>query len=381
MRPTSNNVLMTGSSGSGKSYFITDCIVRDWLPYSPATIITNLPVGLVPEDHFCPPKYEGETFIERISEYSGIDASNRLKLIDADMLRKWELGRGGPWDLEIGTSTYLIVDELALYCHMNLDPEVLQKWIDWLGHARHANVRNLFITQTLQKVPRPIHYEFGERWQFMDTANEPGMYGVAEGDWNQLLSKWKKFEVGSTQCIVRNNEGGTYTQRKGVEPFRVRRIREVFELYDSFNAPTDDADGVPRTFLFEILTWRQLLGWFMGRNRWFCFKVMMFFMFVFGFGFYRFGDQIFERGKDVQQVEAIKEGEVVAAIPQVKRRERKSDDVRVIGHVGRLGFAVRGNARMLVLSPKGEGERVGADVSSAGSSSRNEDRIGSGRSD
>lgn len=274
LRPTQNNVLLKGTSGCGKSYFLVDWIVSDILPFSDATIITNLPLGLVPETHFAPPKFEGETFLDRIYEQVP-RGQGRIELLTLEDLEPWRNGSSGPWDLDVTGETYLIVDEFADYCHVHHKQAALMQWIEWFAKARHKNVWNIVSPQNDRKIPQKIKIEFGERWQLSDTAGHEMAFGILEGDFNQVISKVIGRDVSATQVIVRTDEGGTLSA-KG-RPHRISRHPSGYRLYDSFSAPVVGQDGHSRSKPWERLSWPLFMSWFIARNKWFVIKAFAFF--------------------------------------------------------------------------------------------------------
>lgn len=267
MRPTQNNVFVSGSSGSGKTYYFVDWIVHDLIPWGNSTIVTNFPLGVVPSSHFDPPKFDGETFVDRISKYTRQDCSERIVVLDDETQRRWEAGQGGPWELELSGEVFLILDEFAGFCRVGMDDRQKDKWIDWLAKARHRNVHNLMISQSSQKIPRNVFLEFGEKWQLSDTAAQmiPGLF-CAEGDVYQLVSKLIRTEYAKTQCMVRLNEGGTWTGKDEMPVKRVTRSRKIFRLYDSFSSPEVGGESSNRSKEWEVLSWPSLIVWFADRN-------------------------------------------------------------------------------------------------------------------
>lgn len=363
MRPTQNNVLAIGPSGSGKTYFFVDWIVKELIPFSEAKIVTNFPFGRVNEDHFKPPAYDGETFVDRMTARTGIDCSERIELIDVDVLERWRRGEGGPWDIETSGETYFLIDEIALYLHLDQKKDCVIDWRNHFGHARHYNCWNICITQTTQKLPRNVLYEFGERWCFSDTAPHDGAFGVSHGDWNTLLSKAFKREVGSTQCLVRLNEGGTYSQRKDAKPFEVARKTSGFELYNSFSATTTEHEGESRDKLWQRLSWGQLLRWFMGRNRWFMVKVVFAGMVCsLGLAVVAWLNLSFGASEPVAKkaFSVIKKGVGNEEKIELEFEEKRGREF--IGRVGRFGFGVDGHRRLLVRAQGREGELVGSSL-------------------
>ena len=363
MRPTQNNVLAIGPSGSGKTYFFVDWIVREVIPFTKAKIVTNFPFGLVNEDHFKPPQFDGETFVDRMTDRTGIDCASRIELIDVDVLERWRAGQGGPWDIETNGETFFLIDEIALYLHMDQSKDCIIEWRNHFGHARHYNCWNICITQTTQKLPRNVLYEFGERWCFSDTAPHEGAFGVSHGDWNTLLSKVFQREVGATQCLVRLNEGGTYSQRKDAKPFEVARRTSGFELYNSFSATTAEHEGDSREKLWERLSWFQLLRWFVSRNRWFMLK-LVFSGFVCLLGFV-----VLQWLSSVN--ESAEEKPVSGQSLEVRKRDVRKSKIEVgsgnrgpafVGRVGGFGFAVDGKRRLLVRAQGRSGEFSGPAV-------------------
>ena len=271
MRPTQNNVFISGSSGSGKSYFIIDWICHDLIPWGNATIITNLPIGVVPQSHFEPPNFEGETFVDRIVKHTRQECADRFVVLDDETLEAWENAEGGPWDLELPPGEkYLILDEFANYCSIGLQEknrDTFERWTKWLAKARHANCHNLMISQNSQKIPRRIFAEFGEKWQMADTGSfvVPRL-NCLEGDVNQLVSKALRTEYAVTQCKIRINEGGTWTDADELPIYRVRRSRKIFRLYDSFSAPEIGGESSNRTKEWEVFSWPRMMAWFASRN-------------------------------------------------------------------------------------------------------------------
>ena len=371
MRPTNNNVQIIGTSGSGKSYWIVDWLAKEILPYTRSRIITNLPLGIVPDDHMEPPNFLGETFVDRLSAVAGFDLSDRVFFVGAETSSRWKNGQGGPWELgivKLPQSTYLILDEFSDICHKFHDRKLTQQWINWFGKARHLRCFNLCITQTKKKVPPQILAEFSEIWQFSQTSSKivPGL-NVPEGDLDQFRSKFLGESIATTQVIVRTDEGGTIKALRDCPVFRTTRRSAGYRLYDSFSSPdldedhAEDDDAIEGADLepWQTHNWLELLGWFSRRNPGALFKLGFFIVLFIIAGMYVFG---------VIDVFPSKTESAKKKLPSLKILSKASETVGddpvsdyrpqgVVGFVGGREWVVNGDRRGL-FDPSSEGEDI-----------------------
>lgn len=272
-------MLTIGVAGSGKTYrrcahfllteFLPDGVGRHW---------SNFPLGVVPQDHTFPPAEEGETFVDRLAVESAkrmnCDADeirDRIKLIPADELKRWESGESGPWEFfanEDLQDCHIAIDEIHNFCSTESKSAVKQAWMQWLGEIRHRGCTVEFISQVEQKVPKEIRRECGMelRLTSCETERDP-FFKVFYADWLELVGKitgrWQPWLVERYKSsALSTGHGANFSEgtKYPILPF-------YFQFYDSFSAPQKGGKkGKARTRQYERRSWPSLLWWFYSRN-------------------------------------------------------------------------------------------------------------------
>lgn len=270
--------LTTGEAGSGKSYarcaqFITDRFLRD----HDGPHVSNFPLGVVPEDHSFPPEYEGETFRERIARSAAkrhrLDESElleRIELIPAEELVRWETGESGPWEYFEGRNLqdmHIAIDEVHNYCPSKGEARRRERWQQWLGEIRHQGATVEFMTQTLMKAAKELRDEAGLHIEVKNTETERDpLFGILLGDWYELRAG---FITGRYSSNVMEQERRSADGRS--RNWTARRIFALdpwyFRFYDSFSKPQKGGNrGRAQRRQFEKLSRAKLLWWFISSN-------------------------------------------------------------------------------------------------------------------
>lgn len=264
------STLLTAPAGTGKSYLVTKEAV-ELLREESVTIITNMPWGEVPETHSTPPAFDGETFVDRISEYIGRDVSHQIRLIPADVLKDWrDYKGGGPWiwlDDEDLSGCRVILDEAHNYAPRTGAQHKAREWQQFCGELRHRGASVLFVTQHPAKLAREIINECGIRFALVNCeAERDPFFGIELRYWYELRAKLTGSYVAAFAKIELRDIDGSKSKRSNVERFA--RDPEIFKLYDSFSAPQAGGHGATLEHVREFSRrgWVSLLWWFGSRN-------------------------------------------------------------------------------------------------------------------
>lgn len=269
--------LTCGPAGTGKS--LRRCamfLVDEFLPNRESHLWTNYPIGEVPENHTYPPKYDGETFVDRIaaavSRVSGKSEEStreRIHIIPDDEIAKWKTGASGPWeffaDKDISNS-YLAIDEIHNFCGRRTRSNIVHKWGQFLGEIRHRGARAEFLSQNPQKVSKDLMYELEVRVRMVaaDERRVP-LLRIRMGD---LYELWAGFVSGKYESIIweilERDTGGRF-RRETAESFR--KDPYYYQFYDSFCAPVQGGvAGQLDKHEFEKRSKWGLIKWFAWRN-------------------------------------------------------------------------------------------------------------------
>ena len=274
--------LLTAPAGTGKSYFVTLDIVKEFLPSSSGRVFTNMPFGVVPDGHTAPPNYPGETFADRIGDYvakrSKLDAAGvaeRINLIDRETLQSWmrdgkKSDITGPWDYFEGfdlENDLIVIDEAHNFVGRTHTREKKRLWMEFVGELRHRGHSAIqFVTQSPNKLAKEIIDECGLRQALVDAEEERDpFFGIRLAYWYELRAKLTgKY----TSCFVRIDLRDIDGKKKKSHVVRVPRKPEIFALYDSFNATeAGEAGSAGRSVReYEKRGWLSFLWWFFSRN-------------------------------------------------------------------------------------------------------------------
>lgn len=255
----------TGTPGTGKSYLRCPVfLINEFLPDSTGVHYSNFPIGEVNADHKWPPKFPGETFIERIAECvaanTGRDASEfekRMQIIPEDELKKWEndvefvtvdpeTGKrrselrpeSGPWEYFKDKSlagAHIAIDECHNFIGRKHSKKHREMWQAWLGEIRHQGATVEFLSQSHMKVAKEIAYEAALRRTLESTEDlRPPWFGFPLREWYnvkaKITGKYSRMIV-ITEKVERNE--------RWVQNHReiVMLRAEYFRFYNSFNKP------------------------------------------------------------------------------------------------------------------------------------------------
>ena len=270
--------ITTGESGSGKSYALVRWVTETFLKEPDGRFISNLPLGVVPEDHSFPPEYEGETFIDRIavraSQLHGgqpEDYVDRIVLIPEEVLKTWRSGESGPWDYFSEwdeTGNHLLIDEFHNFCGMGASTELKSKYGELFGELRHWGWDARLCSQNLGKIPMEIRREAGAHELCRNTEKDVDpLFGIYLEDWYTLKAGFTGSYKSHVQ--VRTREGAINTPSKDSwkEAFTYELEGYYFSLYDSFSAPQKGGiKGKAKKRQHERLSKKKLVIWFVVKN-------------------------------------------------------------------------------------------------------------------
>ena len=269
----------TGEAGSGKSYarcarFIVDRFLKD----HDGPHISNFPLGDVPDDHSEPPKFEGETFADRIAESASklhkldfAETRERIQTIPPEVLESWERGESGPWEFFEGRSlqdAHIAIDEIHNYCDAQGDAKLRKRWKQWIGEIRHQGATVEFLSQALAKVPIELRREAGCHIVVKNTETERDpVFRIELGDWYELRAgfitrRYSSNVMEQERRTAMGDARGGWTARRifPLDPW-------YFRFYDSFSAPQKGGNkGKAQRRQFERRSRLGLLGWFIASN-------------------------------------------------------------------------------------------------------------------
>lgn len=270
--------LTTGRSGSGKSFVRCAAqFVDELLPETETVVWTNFPIGVVPDDHDYPPRYEGERFVDRmaeaVAEKTGATVTEyleRLNIIPKAECERWRTGESGPWDFfkdkDIG-NCHIAIDEVHVFCGSDSKPATKHAWKNWLGEIRHRGASVELISQHRDKIAKELIKEAGVQLSLVkiDDLRDP-ICGIQMGDWYELRAKFFTGQYTSTVVeIERMDQDGKPVE---VNRRQFKLVGDYFRFYDSFSAPesgTGAGAKRPRKE-FERRGRCNLLLWFFVRN-------------------------------------------------------------------------------------------------------------------
>ena len=270
-------IYTTGAAGTGKTYArCARFLVDDFLPEQDGVCWSNYPLGLVPEHHDPPPRWEGETFRDRMAEAVSRRTGTapgeylrRLKLIPDDELERWRSGDSGPWEFFAEkdlAATHIAIDEIHVFCGRHTKGAVRKQWQDWLGEIRHRGATVEFLSQSPNKVAKEIAWEAGLRYQLQsgDEARGP-VTKIPMSDWYELRAGWLTCKY---ECpIILMEQRATFGRFKNNAATRITRDAEYFAFYDSFSSPHSGGKGAKtQRYQFQKRSRLGLLGWFVARN-------------------------------------------------------------------------------------------------------------------
>lgn len=276
--PQNNNVLVLGSSGSGKSFITVQWMIDQLLPFTDSVIVTNIELDRDAIALHVEEKTKGELL--------ALDVRDRLRILGDDVLDKWKMigdFESGPWDLDLPPNSVLIIDEIGNYAHAKSPSKHQAKWSNYLGDARHLRVQNILITQNGIKLSDFVIAECSERWLMSSRSGirEP-ITGVCIGDLEQLAARFTGQLVGRTGFIQELNPGGGRWERVGAKnpdgspnkkytPKQFVRNPKYFEFYNSFSKTDSDGKsakerGVARGFEYKLPR-HKFYAWFVRRNK------------------------------------------------------------------------------------------------------------------
>jgi len=270
------STVLTAPAGTGKSYFLVHDLVTKILPQTDKRVLTNLYFGPVPESHTTPPRFEGETFLDRIESYcntrygEAIAASvkSRIVGINVEWLGLLKVGQGfdGLKDWEVSNAV-IILDEAHNFCGSKHPKAARRAWQDFCGELRHRGASIVFVTQAISKLAAEVVEEAGKRQALVDVEEERDpFFGIQFYYWYQLRAKFVGEYISGFMRIDFRDIDGKKSKRSGVE--FVTRRPEIFELYDSASAPEagGQSSSVETHGEWSKRSWPSLLRWFVWHN-------------------------------------------------------------------------------------------------------------------
>jgi hypothetical protein len=258
-------MLTTARAGSGKTYLrCARFLVDEFLPEARGEHWSNFPVY---------PERVGEAVALRKKEGKGNGPfyARRIKLIPAEVLHQWQLGKSGPWDFFQGIdvqNAHIAIDEVHKYCGRNASKELKKKWQIWCGEIRHRGATVEFISQHYRKIAQEVIDESGIRLQLVNSEDRRDwFFRILMGDWYEVKAALLTGEYETRVWVYEKREvDGKWTNEDKrtfvLDPY-------YFGFYDSFSAP--DKGGLKGTAKEQVFEKRGKLGtikWFLKRNWW-----------------------------------------------------------------------------------------------------------------
>lgn len=222
---------LTATGGEGKSYITVHDLALNRLVRFNFHLLTNLPLrvdklaAFVAEQRGCTP--------EAVAE--------RIHLIPADVLERWEAGEGGPWEYfeQFKAHRYdFILDEAHRFAPAGA--KIDKEWQAFLGEARHPPYslqRVQFLTQSVSKIAKPIDVHAKVRYRLEKGDTRRGFLGVQMGDLYQVVASITGTFSPLVYRVEETKNAEEKWQKNGEDAFTFRR--DVFELYDTHS----DAGG------------------------------------------------------------------------------------------------------------------------------------------
>ncbi|HVS70787.1 MAG TPA: hypothetical protein VHQ47_06005 [Phycisphaerae bacterium] len=258
-------MLTTARAGSGKTYLrCARFLVDEFLPDSKGEHWSNFPVY---------PERVGEAVALRKKEgkENGPFYARRIKLIPAEVLHQWQLGKSGPWDFfqDIDVqNAHIAIDEIHKYCGRNASKDLKKKWQIWCGEIRHRGATVEFISQHYRKIAQEVIDESGIRLQLVNSEDRRDwFFRILMGDWYEVKAALLTGEYETRVWVYEKREvDGKWTNEDKrtfvLDPY-------YFGFYDSYSAP--DKGGLKGTAKEQVFEKRGKLGtvkWFLRRNWW-----------------------------------------------------------------------------------------------------------------
>ncbi len=267
----------TGASGSGKSYFrCARFLVDEFLYIEDGPVWSNYPLGLVPESHLYPPKYDGETFADRIAEAVAKkrkcepeQVKKRINTIPDSVLKSWVAGDSGPWDFfrdKDLAGAHIAIDEIHNYYSRKSSRAWKGKWQAWLGEVRHQGATAECLTQSPGKIAKELYDECEIRLMLTNSATtRDPIFGILIGDWYELRSGIFGLPHRTRTWL---SEQKQHDGRWLIQSRRVFTVDKAYwRFYDTFSAPqAGGRSGKARSKPHESLGRLALLLWFWRRN-------------------------------------------------------------------------------------------------------------------
>ncbi|QDV77694.1 zonular occludens toxin domain-containing protein [Botrimarina mediterranea] len=221
---------LTGTGGEGKSYITVHDLALNRLVRFNFHLLTNLPLRV-------------EKLAEFVAQQRGCtpeQVAERIHLIPAETLARWEEGEGGPWEYfeQFKEHRYdLIIDEAHRFCPVG---KVDKQWQAFLGEARHPPYllqRVQFLTQSVTKIAKPIDVHAKVRYRLEKGDTRRGFLGIQLGDLYQLIASATGTLTPLVYRIEETKDAEEKWHKNNEDVFTFRK--EVFELYDTHS----DAGG------------------------------------------------------------------------------------------------------------------------------------------
>lgn len=273
-------LLTVGGPGAGKTYRrCAHYLVNEFLPNHDGDHWSNFPIGDVPEGHTLPPRYPGETFIERIAleaerrhKVPAAVSRERLKLIPREVIEAWRRRESGPWDFFADIpmdGVHLAIDEAHNFIAADHPKAWRQHWQEWLGEIRHEGATVEFITQHPMKVAKLIRDHATQRIDLVNVERERDpFFRIPFEDWFELRAGFTRKGYSAFFIETERRQGDDYRGKK-----TDRRVIPVdpsyFLLYDSYSAShkTGKKGTAPKR-QYQRRSKAGLVLWFAARNGW-----------------------------------------------------------------------------------------------------------------
>jgi len=244
-----------GPPGSGKTYTLVWEIVEEWATTHGGPVYCNLPL-----------KTEA---IEAYLDDRKIRCPE-LIIIPESETQQWgdDNGRYGPWEYFADkdmAGAWIIIDEVHNYVSTKHPRAVVERWKKWLGEIRHTGAVVDFVSQSESKVAKPIREHAPVRIELLNAEDRRDpICGIRIWDWYQLKAKM----VGAWRPTVWRVEAQlVFGKWKPHKTDRITLEDAIFNLYDSFSAPTSGhGQSGKQPQPWERATWPQLLRWFVLKN-------------------------------------------------------------------------------------------------------------------
>lgn len=265
-----------GESGSGKTLYACRLLLDDWLPRNDGVHYSNLPLGVVPENHSTPPEFPGQTFIDRIAGAAlrrhGVpleDTRRRVQLIPEVVLKAWAEGTSGPWDYFSAVDlngAVLFIDEIHNYCGPGSSKAHVNKWLLFTGDLRHRGAQLVVMSQAEAKIPVELRREAGTRVEVWNAESDRDpFFRIQNADWYELIASVRGAYV-SKYCVV-ERAGGSTGRGKPRDWVKYRVDPYFFQFYDSYSAPAQGGrKGEAQKREYQKRGKLSLLSWFVLKN-------------------------------------------------------------------------------------------------------------------